>query len=202
MAEMKLKQGPISESSLIEKLATAKKLMEMNGDSSKNTTRRNTSPVNESNYSVPNYSIPNYDIDDEDKPEPQQLSAHERISSSRLPENIKKAFMDSPMIQPPSLSDTIDMSFFDRAQKLMESSSNDSPTKQSKPQNHTNSDLIKALTPIIENIISKTLNKIVDAKLEKLLTAQESVAINENLVLKVGDSIFRGKITDVKNTKK
>ena len=57
------------------------------------------------------------------------------------------------------------------------------------------------LTPIIENIIRKTLDEIVDKKLNQILTAHQTASLNENLVLKVGDSIFSGKITGVKNVK-
>ena len=56
-------------------------------------------------------------------------------------------------------------------------------------------EIINALTPIIEN----SIRKIMDEKLTQILTAQQTGSINENLVLRVGDSIFKGKITGVKN---
>ena len=198
---MKLNQGPISEGSLMEKLVTAKKLIDMT-DSQPNKSNKS---LNESSYNIPNYEVPtyepNYDIDDE-KEEPPQLSAHERVLQSRLPENIKKAMIEKP-INHPGLNETLDMSFVNRTKKLMEQEGviNKKPTSRGAPsKNLTNSSLVKTLTPIIENIIKKTLDKIVEQKLEKILLAQESVNINENLVLKVGKSIFKGKITEVKKT--
>jgi hypothetical protein len=79
-------------------------------------------------------------------------------------------------------------------------------TEQSQPERyvHTNTntntnfnDIITTLTPIIEN----TIRKVLDEKLNQILTAQQTSSINENLVLKVGDSIFKGKITGVNKSK-
>jgi hypothetical protein len=60
---------------------------------------------------------------------------------------------------------------------------------------------MKELTPLIENIVRKTVTEILDSKLNQILTAQQTLSINENLVLKVGDSIFKGKITGVNKSK-
>lgn len=77
------------------------------------------------------------------------------------------------------------------------------PTKTSKTQSTqtSNPDLIKQLTPIIENVVRKTVTEILDSKLNQILTAQQTLSINESLVLKVGDSIFKGKITGVNKSK-
>ena len=53
----------------------------------------------------------------------------------------------------------------------------------------------------LEVIIENCIRKILDEKLTQILNAQEAVAINENLVIKVGNSLFTGKITKVKNSK-
>jgi hypothetical protein len=77
-------------------------------------------------------------------------------------------------------------------------------TKKSSTQRSSSvdsSDLVKQLTPIIENIVRKTVVEIMDSKLNQILTAQQTMSINENLVLKVGDSVFKGKITGVNKSK-
>jgi hypothetical protein len=56
---------------------------------------------------------------------------------------------------------------------------------------------MNALATLIEN----TVRKVMDEKLSQILTAQQTSTINENLVLKVGDSIFKGKITGVNKAK-
>jgi hypothetical protein len=53
----------------------------------------------------------------------------------------------------------------------------------------------------LESIIENCIRKILDEKLTQILNAQEAIAINENLVIKVGESLFSGKITKVKTSK-
>jgi hypothetical protein len=56
---------------------------------------------------------------------------------------------------------------------------------------------MNAIAVLIEN----TVRKVMDEKLNQILTAQQTTSINENLVLKVGDSVFKGKITGVNKAK-
>jgi hypothetical protein len=53
----------------------------------------------------------------------------------------------------------------------------------------------------IATLIENTVRKVMDEKLNQILTAQQTQTISENLVLKVGDSIFKGKITGVNKSK-
>jgi len=129
-----------------------------------------------------------------------QQSNVNRIMESKLPDAIKKAMIENPINQI-SLTDSLDLNFVEKTKRLMESegvSTKKSPSKQqgSSPS-YNSSDLI----PIIENIVRKTVTEILDAKLNQILTAQQTLSINENLVLKVGDSIFKGKITGVNKSK-
>lgn len=121
----------------------------------------------------------------------------EQINNSRLPDAIKKAMIENP-IQQITLNDNLDMDFVAKTKRLMEQDGviPKTASKQSSPQFNTN-DLESRLVPIIENIIRKTL----DEKLNQILAAQQSININENLVIKVGNSIFQGKITKVKTDK-
>jgi hypothetical protein len=71
-------------------------------------------------------------------------------------------------------------------------------SRQSQQQyTQTNNVDMKAIEVLIEN----TIRKVLDEKLNQLLSAQQTSSINENLVLKVGDSIFKGKITGVNKAK-
>jgi hypothetical protein len=125
----------------------------------------------------------------------------EKINLSKLPNNIKKAMIEHP-IPEITLNDDINMDFVAKTRKLMENEgvgvkqSSQSLKSPSTVQINSN-DLEKKLTPIIENII----RKVMDEKLSQILAAQQLGTINENLVLKVGDSIFHGKITGVNSAK-
>jgi hypothetical protein len=83
----------------------------------------------------------------------------------------------------------------------MESQGVQTKTNKTQSTQVNNSDLIKQLSPLIENVVRKTVTEILDSKLNQILTAQQTLSINENLVLKVGDSIFKGKITGVNKSK-
>jgi len=126
---------------------------------------------------------------------------YEKGNVNELPEAIKRAMIENPIPQI-SLSDSLDLNFVEKTKKLMENEG--VSTKKSSPQKGSSvdsSDLVKQLTPIIENIVRKTVVEILDNKLNQILTAQQTMSINENLVLKVGDSIFKGKITGVNKSK-
>jgi hypothetical protein len=132
--------------------------------------------------------------------QPQQTNVN-KIMESKLPDAIKKAMIENPIPQI-SLTDSLDINFVEKTKRLMESegvSTKKTPNKQQNNQqpSYNGNDLI----PIIENIVRKTVTEILDAKLNQILTAQQTVSINENLVLKVGDSIFKGKITGVNKSK-
>lgn len=57
---------------------------------------------------------------------------------------------------------------------------------------------LEGLKSVIEKIVRETMEKVFDER-EKLT---ESAALNENIQLKIGESIFSGKITGVKTIKK
>jgi hypothetical protein len=122
-----------------------------------------------------------------------------KIQQSKLPDAIKKAMIENPIPQI-SLNDTLDMDVVKGAKKIMEKEgmiSKSSNKSSSQNSSYNTSDIINALTPVIENVV----RKVMDEKLNQILTAQQTTTINENLVLKVGDSIFKGKITGVNKSK-
>jgi hypothetical protein len=120
----------------------------------------------------------------------------DKINNSKLPDVIKKAMIENPIPQI-SLNDTIDMDFIKGAKRLMEREGlSKKPTESKQTVVHNNIDM-NSLSTLIEN----TIRKVLDEKLNQILTAQQTASINENLVLKVGDSIFKGKITGVNKAK-
>jgi hypothetical protein len=121
-----------------------------------------------------------------------------QIQNSKLPEAIKRAMIENPIPQI-SLNDTLDMDFVKGAKRLMEQegvSTKPSQSKQTSTNNGNGIDM-NAIAVLIEN----TVRKVMDEKLNQILTASQTSSINENLVLKVGDSIFKGKITGVNKAK-
>lgn len=191
-------QGSISSNDLMKKLVQAKKVM--NKVDGGNYERGH---VNESAL----LSDPEELMKSQYNGEPQQSNQRpvggpasvDKIQNSKLPDAIKRAMIENPIPQI-SLNDTLDMDFVKGAKRLMEQegvSSKKSQTQQRQPQPQSSNIDMNAIALMIEN----TVRKVMDEKLNQILTASTTSSINENLILKVGDSIFKGKITGVNKAK-
>ena len=189
-------QGAISQNDLMKKLVQAKKVM--NKVDGGNYERGH---VNESMLLSDPSELMESQI-------PQQVNTRpvggnmniDKIQNSKLPDAIKKAMIDHPIeqMQSISLNETLDMDFVKGAKRLMEQEGVSS--KKSQPQQRQSSGGnidMNAIAILIEN----TVRKVMDEKLNQILSASTTSSINENLVLKVGDSIFKGKITGVNKAK-
>jgi hypothetical protein len=208
--------GQITENSLMRNLVNAKKVMNKvdNGDYSTGNinpdylTMGEAEIVNESDLARsldPEFTRPT-------NVRPINEESVERINQSKLPDSIKQAMIKNPIVQP-TLTDTLDMGFLSKAKDMMIKEGLASPKKsvsqqprqsgtRSEPiytnQNININELAAALAPLLEGTIRKT----VDEKINQILLTQQGQTINESLMLKVGDSIFSGKITSVKKNKK
>jgi hypothetical protein len=189
-------QGVISQNDLMQRLVQAKKVL-----NKVETGEFERGNVNEDILrSDPEDLISNEMTPSQVMKQPPQINT-QKIQESKLPDAIKRAMIENPIPQI-SLNDSLDLNFVEKTKRLMESEGVGKKTtpKSSTPQSNSG-DLIKQLTPIIENIVRKTVMEIMDTKLNQILTAQQTLSINENLVLKVGDSVFKGKITGVNKSK-
>ena len=195
-----LNAGPISANDLMTKLAKASKVMQkVEGG---NFTRGN---VNESMFSD-GYDDGGYTQQSAPQPQLQQNQYStpdfdvSKIQNSKLPDAIKKAMIEHPIeqMQSISLNETLDMDFVKGAKRLMEQEGVSSKKSQPQQRQSVSSNIdMNAIAILIEN----TVRKVMDEKLNQILTASTTSSINENLVLKVGDSIFKGKITGVNKAK-
>ena len=188
-------QGTISQNDLMKKLVQAKKVM--NKVDGGNYERGH---VNEQILrSNPEDVLASMDQHQQQPTKSPQPVNGDRIQNSKLPDAIKKAMMENPIPQI-SLNDTLDMDFVKGAKRLMEQEGVGPKSTQQKQSTITpvggNIDM-NAIALMIEN----TVRKVMDEKLNQILTASTTSSINENLVLKVGDSIFKGKITGVNKAK-
>lgn len=196
--------GVISQNDLMKKLVNAKKVMNL---------------VDGGNYERGNvdesvlFSSPD-DLMGEEQVSQQSNRATrpvgtpnvDKIQQSKLPDAIKRAMIESPIPQMGqiSLNDTLDMDFIKGAKRLMEQEGVSTKKQgavpfskqQSQSSGSSNIDM-NAIAVLIEN----TVRKVMDEKLNQLLSAQQTQTISENLVLKVGDSVFKGKITGVNKAK-
>jgi hypothetical protein len=188
-------QGTISSNDLMKKLVQAKKVMNKVEGGNYEKGHVNEEILRSSPEDVMNNS--------QYQPNPTNRTNNtvsvDKIQQSKLPEAIKKAMIENPIPQI-SLNDTLDMDFIKGAKRLMEQegvSTKKTQTQQKLPTNTGSNIDMNSIAILIEN----TVRKVMDEKLNQILTAQQTSTINENLVLKVGDSIFKGKITGVNKSK-
>lgn len=187
-------QGVISQNDLMSKLVQAKKVM--NKVDGGNFERGH---INESAL----LSDPEELMRSQEPSQPRQVlgtPSISKIQNSKLPDAIKRAMIEHPIeqMQSISLNDTLDMDFIKGAKRLMEQEGvSTRPSAQPKQTVINNNVDMNAIATLIEN----TVRKVMDEKLNQILTASQTSSINENLVLKVGDSIFKGKITGVNKAK-
>ena len=189
-------KGTISSNDLMTKLVMAKKVMDKVDNGNYERGHVNEDIIKSSPDELSQQNLQPNPV----RPANNGIVDFEKIQNSKLPDNIKKAMMENPIPQI-SLNETIDMDFVKGAKRLMEQEG--VPTKKTTTQTNngkvTNPNFdMNAISVLIEN----TVRKVLDEKLNQILTAQQTQSINENLVLKVGDSIFKGKITGVNKAKK
>jgi hypothetical protein len=196
----KLNNGPISSNDLMSKLVQAKKLMNKvdTGDFERGNIdeSRLIAPSNDSEYLSESYEQSQPQVNTR----PVGTPTADRIQQSKLPDAIKKAMIENPIPQI-SLSDSLDMDFVKGAKRLMEQEGVQSKQTQKKPSPQPTGNASGVNMNALATLIENTVRKVMDEKLSQILTAQQTSTINENLVLKVGDSIFKGKITGVNKAK-
>ena len=208
---MKLNQGPISKEGLMESLAKAKGVM--NKVDGGNYTKGNiTQEMLEEDNEKPLPIMENQPTTNPNLHKTPDPITEDKVNQSRLPDNIKKAMLENPINQI-GLDSTLDMNFVENTKQLMNESRSTNKTPQVPQQRQTytetpqkkstvsSSELERRLTPIIENIIRKTMDEIVDRKLNQILSASQTQTINEGLAIKVGETIFTGKLTKAKSIK-
>lgn len=179
-----LEKGQITENELIEKLVKAKKVMNKvdSGDFSKN--NLDQEKVKELFETQEEIEFPSVDNNEEaDKP---KITLEEKIRKTKLPDEIKQVMLKTP---PANFEPNMNESFISKAKKLMEKE-----IPQKKQPTTGLDESLKKLLPAIKKIINDSL----DEKLEKYLTKEKEKSINENIQIKVGKSIFSGKITSIK----
>ena len=191
----------------MQKLAMSKKLMEV----------QDRIPRGQATGNMPMTENVNYNIPQDMMQQPTQVQApmsvptqhpqpvtEDRITNSKLPNEIKQLMLEHPIEQPsfgnsgPVLSDEI----IEGATRLMGRSKENIPTQsQVQPKGQTvleNNDLKQ----MIRDVVRDTVRDVVREELQNagMLTESENKT-NEILSLRVGKHIFEGKVLKIKKLK-
>lgn len=170
----------IQENELMMKLKKSKNIMDKSDSIPRNVNDVNGYQINESShYNEPTREIPTTKLD----------YTPDAVMRSNLPESIKQVMINKPITkQIPNLNNGLSAETVNRFVN-----ENKEVFQQKIPSYHntTNQQLtldsiVTILQPIVENSVRKVL---AEMKNEDIFSN-----LNEELVLKVGDSIFKGKI--------
>ena len=199
-----------SEAELLKKLMVSKKIMEKHNEIGRGQSRNFTSneglssPMVEDYQPIPaKYNLPQEFLEEQ---RPTQYmnegaSLEDRISKSKLPDEIKKLMMEHPIQQPNmgmSTNSMLSDGLVERASRLMNISPKTEEIKeqtQKKPQ-QSNIGLSKN---DIRDIVRETVEDVL--KENGLLVESESKS-NDLFKFRVGQHLFEGKVLNVKKMSK
>lgn len=193
-------------SDLMQKLAMSKKIMEVQDRIPRGQTNGQL-PMNENvNYNIPQdmvqqpvaqQSVPQQ-MPTQQTPQP---VTEDRISNSKLPDEIKQLMLEHPIQQPnfggggPVLSDEV----IEGATRLMGNNKQtvNEVTTTNQPQINNND-----LKQMIRDVVRDTVRDVVREELQNsgMITESENKT-NETLSLRVGKHIFEGKVLKIKKLK-
>ena len=204
-----------SEAELLQKLMISKKIMEKHNDIGRGQARNMTSqesyssPMVESYEAIPaTYNLPQEFLE-EQRPVKQvnnQVPLEDRISNSKLPDDIKRLMMEHPIQQPTMGMGTnavLSNELVEKASRLMNANAkgdvvNESRTRrqvQSQPSQQTSSLSAQQIKDIVRETMEEVLSE------NGLLVESESKS-GEMFKFRVGQHLFEGKVLKVKKMAK
>lgn len=190
---------------LMQKLATAKKLMEIQERIPRGQTQGIPNDI-EAMYNVPNEVIQENTYVSTPTQQRNQNNitvTPDRIKNSKLPDEIKRLMMEHPIEQPSIGSPVLSNDIIEGAARLMGRSKETTPQVvpqgQPKRQNVSeNSDLKQ----MIRDVVRDTVRDVIREELSNAgLLTESSTKTNEILSLRVGSHIFEGKVLKIKKIK-
>jgi hypothetical protein len=193
-------------SDLMQKLAMSKKIMEVQDRIPRGQTNGQLTMNENVNYNIPQDMVQQPVAQ---QPVPQQMPTQQtpqpvtedRISNSKLPDEIKQLMLEHPIQQPnfgaggPVLSDEV----IEGATRLMGNNKQtvNEVTTTNQPQINNND-----LKQMIRDVVRDTVRDVVREELQNsgMITESENKT-NETLSLRVGKHIFEGKVLKIKKLK-
>jgi hypothetical protein len=204
-----------SESELLQRLMISKKIMEKHDNIDRGQARNITSqesyssPMVESYEAIPaTYNLPQEFLE-EQRPVQQvnnQVPLQDRISNSKLPDEIKRLMMEHPIQQPTMGMGTnavLSNELIEKASRLMNTNPkgdvmNESKTKR-QPQQQIQQPTSSLSAQHIKDIVRETMEEVLSEN--GLLVESESKS-GEMFKFRVGQHLFEGKVLKVKKMAK
>lgn len=194
-------------SDLMQKLAMSKKIMEVQDRIPRGQVSGQLPMEGNATYNIPQDMVqqtPQQQIPQQPVQQPQPVT-EDRISNSKLPDEIKKLMMEHPIQQPnfggsgPVLSDEV----IEGATRLMGTNSSQPVVESSNVQTQSQSiPNTSDLKQMIRDVVRDTVRDVVREELQNsgMITESENKT-NEVLSLRVGKHVFEGKVLKIKKLK-
>ena len=206
-----------SETDLLNKLMISKKIMEKHNDIGRGHARNTSydqnsysSPMLES-YEAPaaKYNIPQEFMQEQQRPVAQtnsNLPMEDRITNSKLPDEIKRLMLEHPIQQPTmgmASGAVLSEELVEKASRLMNNSGLDNRVQESKskPQPQRSQQVVNQSFDIneIKEIVRETVQ---DVLYENGLLVESTKDSTEMFKFRVGQHIFEGKVLKVRKISK
>lgn len=200
-----------SEAELLQRLMISKKIMEKHDNIDRGQARNITSqdsyssPMVESYDAIPaTYNLPQEYLE-EQRPVQQinnQVPIADRISNSKLPDEIKKLMMEHPIQQPTmgmGSNSVLSNELVEKASRLMNTNAKGDQISESKlkrqPQPQSSQTTSSLSSQQIKDIVRETVEDVL--KENGLLMESESKS-NDMFKFRVGQHLFEGKVLKIK----
>lgn len=206
-----------SETDLLNKLMISKKIMEKHNDIGRGQARNTSydqnsysSPMLES-YEAPaaKYNIPQEYMQEQQRPVAQtnsNLPMEDRITNSKLPDEIKRLMLEHPIQQPTmgmASGAVLSEELVEKASRLMNNKGLDNRVQESKsrPQPQRSQQVVNQSFDIneIKEIVRETVQ---DVLYENGLLVESTKDSTEMFKFRVGQHIFEGKVLKVRKISK
>jgi len=199
-----------SEAELLQRLMVSKKIMEKHNQIGRGQVREMAAPVVEGYDAVPaTYNIPQEFMAEEPKPIMNQNSnvpIEERISKSKLPDEIKKLMMEHPIQQPTmgvGSGAVLSNELVEKASRLMNTNAKGDFIGEQKqvrqPQQQTQQSLVGLSANEIKQIVRETMEDVLS---ENGLLIESETKSSEMFKFRVGQHLFEGKVLKIKKMTK
>ena len=199
-----------SEAELLQKLMVSKKIMDRHNEIGRGQVREMTTPVVEGYDAVPaTYNIPQEFMAEQPKPIVNQNSnipIEDRISKSKLPDEIKRLMMEHPIQQPTmgvGSGAVLSNELVEKASRLMNTNAKGDIIGEQKqvrqPQQQTHQSMVGLSANEIKQIVRETMEDVLS---ENGLLIESETKSSEMFKFRVGQHLFEGKVLKVKKMTK
>jgi hypothetical protein len=189
-------------SDLMQKLAMSKKIMDVHSQIPRGQSAGGNITEGNVNYNIPQDMMEQTNMVQQPQiQQTQQPVTSDRISNSKLPDDIKKLMIEHPIqpVNPMAGGAVLSDEVIEGATRLMGRNTQPKVNETKGAQSSINNNDLKQM---IRDVVRDTVRDVVREELQSAgLLSESSQNTNEALSLRVGKHIFEGKVLKIKKVK-